>query len=102
MGTELCSKNIVAQIRHWRLALCIGENLSVMKKLNRRDFLLNSSAASLVTAAGARSRAAAPNAAGARHRLVFIGSGGQNGIRSEENTSEFQLRQYLVCPLLLV
>ena len=51
-----------------------------MKKLNRRDFLLNSSAAALATAAESRYAGAAPNTAGTRHRLVFIGSGGQNGI----------------------
>jgi 6-phosphogluconolactonase len=51
-----------------------------MKKLNRRDFLLTSSVATLATAAGSRSAGAVPNAAGTRHRLVFIGSGGQDGI----------------------
>src|SRR5450631_528758 len=51
-----------------------------MKKLNRRDFLFNSSAAALAAAVGSRSAAAAPSAAGTRHRRVFIGSGGKNGI----------------------
>ena len=50
-----------------------------MKKLNRRDFLVTASAATVVTAAGSQG-AAAPAAAGTRHRRVFVGSGGQNGI----------------------
>ena len=50
-----------------------------MKKLDRRDFLLTASAATLATAALPR-LAAAPAAAGTRHRRVFVGSAGQNGI----------------------
>ena len=50
-----------------------------MKKLDRRDFLLTASAATLATATLPR-LAAAPAAAGTRHRRVFVGSAGQNGI----------------------
>lgn len=50
-----------------------------MKRLHRRDFLLTASAAAVVTAAGSQ-LAAATSAVGTRHRRVFIGSGGQDGI----------------------
>jgi 6-phosphogluconolactonase len=50
-----------------------------MGKINRRDFLLTSSAATI--AAASRSQLAlAKSAAGTRHRRVFVGSGGDNGI----------------------
>jgi 6-phosphogluconolactonase len=51
-----------------------------MKKLNRRQFFSTATAATVALVAGSRLAAAAPNAAGTRHRRVFIGSGGQNGI----------------------
>ena len=50
-----------------------------MKKIDRRDFLLTASAATLAAAAVSH-LAAAPAAAGTRHRRVFVGSAGQNGI----------------------
>ena len=50
-----------------------------MKNFNRRDFLHTASAAALITAAGSK-LGAAPGAAGTRHRRVFVGSGGQDGI----------------------
>lgn len=51
-----------------------------MKKTDRREFLLRASAATLATAGVARFAAAAPNAAGTRHRRVFVGSSAPNGI----------------------
>jgi 6-phosphogluconolactonase len=66
-------------MRGWRFLPTIGDNFCVMRKLNRRDFLLTASAATFVTAAGSR-LSAAPSAAGTRHRRVFVGSGGENGI----------------------
>ena len=59
----------------------IGENFPAMKILNRRNFLLTASVAAVATAARSR-LAATPSAAGTRHRRVFIGSGGQDGILS--------------------
>ena len=64
---------------HWRIARSIGDNFCAMKKLNRRDFLMTASAATVVTATGSQ-LAAAPTATGTRHRRVFVGSGGQDGI----------------------
>jgi len=54
-----------------------------MKKLNRRDFLLTASAATLATA-GSRFAAAAAGAAGTLRKLVLIGSNGPDGILAYE------------------
>jgi 6-phosphogluconolactonase len=64
---------------YWRAPCSIGENLSAMKKIRRRDFLLTSTAAAVVAATQSQF-AAAKSAAGTRHRRVFVGSGGENGI----------------------
>ncbi|HEV2487705.1 MAG TPA: lactonase family protein [Terracidiphilus sp.] len=51
-----------------------------MEKTDRRDFLFTASAATVATAAGSKFAAAAPNAAGTRHRRVYIGSSAPDGI----------------------
>jgi len=51
-----------------------------MKKSDRREFLLTASAATLATAAASPFAAAAPNAAGTRHRRVFVASSAPDGI----------------------
>jgi len=63
----------------WRFQPVIGDNSRAMKKLNRRNFLFTASAATLVTAAGSRP-SATTSAEGTRHRRMFVGSGGENGI----------------------
>ncbi|HUV71200.1 MAG TPA: lactonase family protein [Terracidiphilus sp.] len=50
-----------------------------MKKLDRRNFLLAASAATLATAAGSKHASAAPKA-GTRHRRVFVASSAPDGI----------------------
>lgn len=65
--------------RGWRFPSCIGDNLSAMKKLHRREFLLNAAAATFVTAASSK-LAAATSAAGTRHRRVFVASSAPDGI----------------------
>jgi len=59
--------------RDWRLIGSIGDNLFAMGKLNRRDFLVTSSAATLAATAS-RSFAATPT------QRVLIGSGTPDGI----------------------
>jgi 6-phosphogluconolactonase len=49
-----------------------------MKKIPRRDFLLTAAATTVLAAQSPL--AAASSAAGTRHRRVFVGSGGENGI----------------------
>jgi 6-phosphogluconolactonase len=63
----------------WRVASCIGDNFRAMRKRNRRDFLLMASAATFVTTSGSL-LSAKTSGAGTRHRRVFVGSGGENGI----------------------
>jgi 6-phosphogluconolactonase len=60
----------------------IGENLSAMKKLDRREFILTTSAATFATAAGSRLAAAPPDAEMRRKRRVFVGSSAPDGILS--------------------
>jgi 6-phosphogluconolactonase len=61
----------------WRVNGCIGDNGSAMTQLTRRDFLRNSSAATLAALASTRAGVAAGTTKPTR---VFIGSRTANGI----------------------
>jgi 6-phosphogluconolactonase len=60
---------------HWRIPRPIGDNLSAMKNLSRREFLISVSAATLAAAAR-------PSLAATSRQRVFVASDTPNGILS--------------------